>query len=107
MVVTFLDMLRFAAENFWKASQIMTEWGLNAGIPLPPGKTLETMEALKNLQKNVADIGLVVSAREIQKLNVDMGRATQHIAGLPDEKRGLHSSAHPKNFADDSIAYPA
>ena len=87
-VVSLDDMLRFMAENFWKASQIITEWGLNAGMPLPPRKIFETLEALKTLQKNVTEMGLPVSATEIKKLNVDMGRATLDITRLPDDKKG-------------------
>lgn len=96
-VVSLYDVLRFMAENFWKASQIMTEWGLSAGLPLPPRKVFETVEALKALQKNVSEMGLVVSALEIHKLNVDMGRTVQDIARLPDDKNG---SAFKKSSAE-------
>jgi len=80
-------MLQFLAENFWKASQIITEWGLNAGFPIPRRKILETLETLPNLQKNVRGLGLSVSAREIDKLNVYMNRAVADILRIADEKR--------------------
>lgn len=86
-VVPLYDVLRFMAENFWKASQIITEWGLNAGFPITPRKALETVETLSNLQRNIGALGLVVSARETHKLNIEMGRAVTDIQRLAKEKQ--------------------
>ncbi len=86
-VVSLYEVLRFMAENFWKASQIITEWGLNAGVGIPPRKALETKETLTNLQRNIGSLGLVVSARETHKLNIEMSRAVIDIQRLPKEKQ--------------------
>lgn len=86
-VVSLYDVLRFMAENFWKSSRIITEWGLNAGFPIPPRKALETVETLSNLQRNISSLGLDVSAKETKKLNVEMHRAIADIQRLPKEKQ--------------------
>jgi hypothetical protein len=88
-VVSLYDVLRFMAENFWKAAQILTEWGFSAGfgLHLPPSKTFETMEALSKLQQNVRELGLPVSAQELHKLNISMKNAVSDIERLPPERQ--------------------
>lgn len=86
--VSLYDVLRFMAENFWKASQILAEWGNTAGMRLPPSRIFETLEVLPKLQQNVKELGLSVSAREIAKLNVAMGNAVRDIGSLaPDRQK--------------------
>jgi hypothetical protein len=77
------------AENFWKSAQILTEWGASTGLGLhiPPSKAVETMEALRKLQQNVRELGLPVSAKELEKLNYSMGNAVNDIQRLPPEKQ--------------------
>jgi hypothetical protein len=86
-VVSLLEMLRFMAENFWKASRIISDWGLNAGMPIPPRKIFETVQSLRSLQENVNALGLIVSAKQISKLNSDMNRAVLDIQRLPKDKQ--------------------
>jgi hypothetical protein len=82
-------MLRFMAENFWKSSQILTEWGASAGLGLhlPPSKILETVDALSKLQQNVRELGLPVSAQELAKLNASMRNAVSDVQRLPPDRR--------------------
>lgn len=86
-VVSLYDVLRFMAEEFWKASQIITEWGSSAGLYLPPRKIFETMDTFSNLQRNLLALGLPVSAQELHKLNVLMKGAVSDINQMRPERQ--------------------
>ncbi len=88
-VVSLNDVLRFLAENFWKASQIITEWGESGAITkyLPPSKILETVEALRKLQQNVRELGLPVAAQELAKLDSAMASSVTDIQRLPQDRQ--------------------
>jgi hypothetical protein len=85
--VSLFDVLRFMAENFWKASQILAEWGNTAGSRLPPSRIFETLEVLPKLQQNVKELGLSVSASEIAKLNAAMSNAVRDVASFPPDRQ--------------------
>lgn len=68
-VVSLLDMLKFSAEDFWKASQILTELRENPALLHSPIKAPEAVRTLQSLMEHLRALKLTISVKEIEKLN--------------------------------------
>lgn len=76
-------MLRFAADDFWKASQVMAEWRLNLPKPLSPSNALQVQHTLRQLVTHLRGLNLPVSVREFEKLEALMKQEVADIGALP------------------------
>lgn len=85
-VVSLYDMLKFAAEQFWNASQALTELREHPALASPGNKGMEIVQTLRQLTDNLRGLGLPVSVREIQKFNQWMNPHVRRIASLPLEQ---------------------
>jgi len=82
-LVTLLDVLKFAAENFWKASQILADIRNNPASASSPARAREMRDTLTVLNENLRALDLPVSVREFEKFNswmndrmVELGKIT-------------------------------
>jgi hypothetical protein len=85
-LVSLYDVLKFAAENFWEASQILTE--LRENPAFGANRSNERMATLNALLANLRALDLPVSVKEFEKFNVWMNRTMNEIHLLrPIEKQ--------------------
>ena len=85
-VVSLLEVLKFAAEDFWKASQLLAKWRADALDVRPKYAVVETMQTLTVLLEHLRKLDLPVSVREFEKLNSDMGKSAVHVGTLGGER---------------------
>lgn len=85
-MVSLYDMLKFAAEQFWNASQALTELREHPALANHKSKGIEIVAILNQLTANLRELELSVSVREIQKFNQWMGSHVLQIAALPFDK---------------------
>lgn len=81
-------MLKFAAEEFWKAAQTLTEIRNNPASANSPSAAQEMRIALTALLGNLKALDLPVSVKEFEKFNIWMNRTMREIAAIsPIEKQ--------------------
>jgi hypothetical protein len=80
-LVTLHDVLRFAAQHFWKASEVLTELRENPALAKGT-KAGEMVLALTGLMNNLRALDLPVSVREIEKFNLWMNPFMQGLVGM-------------------------
>jgi hypothetical protein len=85
-VVSLYDMLKFAAESFWKASQALTELRENPASIGKPMKGRDTVQTLQELTVNLQELDLPVSIRELVKFNHWMNAYVKELMALPTEQ---------------------
>jgi hypothetical protein len=88
-VVSLYDVLRFAAHNFWKSAEILTELRESPELFRSPSRAKEMAEALTGLVNNLHALGLTVSVREIQKFNKWMNEFVKDLVAIepPDKQK--------------------
>jgi hypothetical protein len=87
-LVPLYDMLKFAAEEFWKAAQTLTEIRNNPASANSPSAAQEMRIALTALLGNLKALDLPVSVKEFEKFNIWMNRTMREIAAIsPIEKQ--------------------
>ena len=87
-MVSLYQVLKFAAEDFWKASQTLTEIRNNPAAANSPATAQEMRKSLESLMGNLKALDLPVSVREFEKFNIWMNHAMQEVAVItPIEKQ--------------------
>jgi hypothetical protein len=87
-VVSLLDVLKFAADDFWKASQVLTEIRENPGLARNPARAKDMALTLQGLMANLRTLGLPVSVKEIEKFNLWMNEFVRELFAItPLEKQ--------------------
>jgi hypothetical protein len=86
-VVSLYDMLRFAAENFWRAAETLTEMRNRPQIAKSPFMARQMKEALDGLMINLRALDLPVSVKEFQKFNIWMNHFVQELAAISDKDK--------------------
>jgi hypothetical protein len=86
--VSLYDVLKFAAEKFWKASQILTEIRNNPASASSPSRAKDMKETLNALLENLRALDLPVSVKEFEKFNIWMNQTMLEISAItPIEKQ--------------------
>lgn len=87
-MVSLLDVLKFYAENFWNASQILSDIRNNPSVARNPARAREMKIALEQLHANLKMLGLPVSVREFEKFNIWMNQTVRELSAItPIEKQ--------------------
>jgi hypothetical protein len=93
-LVSLLQMLRYAAEDFWKASELLT---LIAGMPAllndPNGRN-NAVHKMNELLKHLDDLGLKVSLKEAEKMLPAFNSPDTSPERIGDLARHLSSVIH-------------
>jgi hypothetical protein len=86
-VVSLLDMLKFAAEDFWKASELLAKISTTTGDTGPDGLSDEWAKTIESLRSHLQKMELSVSLSQFDKLFSYMTSVGKELAILPPDER--------------------
>ena len=82
-VVSLFDMLRFAAESFWRAAETLADIKNNPASGKSPFASQQWRESLEGMRSNLQALNLTVSVKEFVKFNLWMNAHVQEILVQP------------------------
>lgn len=89
-------MLKFAANDFWKASQTLAEWSANSSAALSPGRNEEIIDSFGKFIRQVRSLSLPVTLRELEKfhkwVNAEYAPAAEALKKLKSATTGSYKN---------------